>query len=378
MKKYVGYIVAAASLLFTALITLFARNFGTLLDGFYPYFSRVMQGILARIASIAPFVWWQLIVVAMGILLVVSFVFLFIRKRSFVRWLGWVLAVACLLWTAHTTVHGLNFYTSSLSERMHMENGDISAADLKAAMTYFRDRANELALSLPRDAEGNLIYDDFDTLAEKAGAGFEKLKSEGYSVFPGSTLPVKKLGWARLYSAMGICGVTMAVTGEAAVNADIPNMSLPFVMCHEMSHRMAIATEDDANFAAFLACIANDDPQFQYSAYYSAYTYCYNELGGSAASSVHAGVNEQFGHDLYVYNHYFEVKKNDTVTNVATSVNDTYIQVSGDAQGVKSYGQVATQLTNWYLQQVASHPQTSFDPTDRDYINGILGEEHAG
>lgn len=376
MKKYVGYIVAAASLLFTVLITLFARHFGALLDGFYPYFSRVMQGILARISSLFPFVLWQVIVVALGIVLVVSFIFLFIRKRSVVRWLGWVLAIASLLWTFHTSIHGLNFYTSSLSERMHMENGDITASDLKAAMTYFRDRANELAASLPRDEEGKLLYDDFDTLAEKAGNGYKKLRSEGYSVFSGSTLPVKKLGWANLYSSMGICGVTMAVTGEAAVNADIPNMSLPYVMCHEMAHRMAIATEDDANFAAFLACVANDDPQFQYSAYYSAYTYCYNELGGSAASSVHAGANEQFKHDLRLYNDYFEEKKNETASSVANSVNNTYIQVSGDSQGVKSYGQVATQLTNWYLQHIASQQQTSFDPTDRDYINGILGESY--
>ncbi len=376
MKKYVGYIVAAASLLFTVLITLFARNFGPLLDGFYPYFSRVMQSILARISSLVPFVLWQVIVVVLVIVLLLSLVFLFIRKRSFVRWLGWVLAVASLLWTFHTTVHGLNFYTSSLSERMHMQNDDISASDLKAAMTYFRDRANELALALPRDDDGNLVYDDFDTLAEKAGDGYKKLRSEGYSVFSGSTLPVKKLGWAQMYSSMGICGVTMAVTGEAAVNADIPNMSLPYVMCHEMAHRMAIATEDDANFAAFLACIANDDPQFRYSAYYSAYTYCYNELGGSGASSVHAGVNEQFKHDLQLYNNYFEEKKNETASSVANSVNNTYIQVSGDSQGVKSYGQVATQLTNWYLQQIAARQQTSFDPTDRDYINGILGENY--
>lgn len=377
LKKYTGFIVAGAALLFTAVITLFAKRYGDLLDAFYPYMSRLIQQILAAVSSLFPFTLWQAIVVALVFLCLLSLVFLFVRKRSFLQWLGWWLAIVSLLWTFHTGIHGLNFYASPLAEDIHLSLKKITQEELEQATIYFRDKANALAEALPRDEEGNLLYDDFDTLAKNAGKGYKSLVQEGYSVFAGSTLPVKKLGWKKMYTSMGICGVTMAVTGEAAVNPDIPNMSIPFVMCHEMAHRMAIASEDDANFAAFLSCRISDDPQFQYSAYYMAYRYCYNALGGSAAAQINSGVNESFRRDLKFYDEFFNRNKSQTATNVANKVNDTYIQVSGDSQGLKSYGLVATQLVNWYLQETAQPEQDSrFDPTDKDYINGLIGENN--
>lgn len=375
MKKFAGYFVAAGALLFTALITLFAKNYKNLLDAFYPWFSRTVQGILACVSGLFPFVLWQAIVAVLVFLLVLSLVFLFIRRRSFVRWLGWVLAVASLLWTAHTTIHGLNFYASDLAQDLRLEMKTITKEELEQATRYYRDKANALAEKLPRDESGNLLFDDFDTLAQTAADGYKALKMQGYSVFAGSTLPVKKLGWKGLYSSMGICGVTMAVTGEAAVNPEIPNMSLPFVMCHEMAHRMAIASEDDANFAGFLACNANPDPQFQYSAYYMAYRYCINALGGS--KEISSGVNDYFRRDLNFYNEFFTKKENKVTAAVADKANNTYIQVSGDSNGIKSYGLVATQLTCWYLQEMGESESASpFDPTDRDYITGIIGEKY--
>lgn len=382
MKKYTGFFVAAGALAVTALITLFAKHYGALLDAFYPYFSRTVQGLLASLSSIFPFTLWQVIVVALGIALVVTLVLVLvlIRRRSILRWLGWVLATASLLWMGHTGLQGLNFYASDLTADLHLELVQITQEELAQAMTYFRDQANALADTLPRDETGALIYDDFDTLAQNAGEGYKALVRRGYSVFAGSTLPVKKLSWSRLYTAMGLCGVTMALTGEAAVNADIPNMSLPFVMCHEMAHRMAIAPEDDANFAGFLACQAHEDAQFRYSAYYMAYRYCYNALAKAnrtALAEVHAGAGENLRRDLKYYDEFFTKNKNQTATNVANAANNTYIQASGDQNGVVSYSLVSRQLVSWYLQQEAQEGQTpAFDPTDTDYINGILGENN--
>lgn len=376
LKKYAGYIVAGAGLLFTAIITFFAKQYGDLLDAFFPYFSRTIQKILSTISAPFPFLLWQALVVGLILLLLVSLILVILRKRSFIRWLGWVLATASLLWTFHTGIHGLNFYASPLAEDLRMDMKQITQEDLTQALIYFRDQANALAESLPRDADGNLLYDDFDMLAENASSGYEFLqKSKGYSVFAGDTSPVKKLGWKKMYTAMGICGVTMAVTGEAAVNPDIPNMSIPFVMCHEMAHRMAIASEDDANFAAFLACQANADPQFQYSAYYMAYRYCINALGGESASRIHKEANSLFRRDLRFYDEFFNQNQSQTATNVANAANNTYIQASGDKNGVKSYNMVVTQLVNWYLLETAQPDNApEFDPTDKDYINGIIGE----
>lgn len=382
MKKYMGFLVAAIAAAITFGMTMLAKRYGQILDSFYPYVTRWVQKVLSAISSIFPFTLWQALAILLVALFFGTLALVIVKKKSVIRWLGWVLAVVSLGWSMHVGIYGLNFYASALSEDIRQESVPLQQKDLENALVYFRDQANELAAQLPRNKDGNLLYHDFDVLGRKAGDGYKNLTQEGYAVFAGSTLPVKKLSWARLYSAMGICGVSMALTGEASVNPQIPNMSIPFVMCHEMAHRMCIALEDDANFAAFLACEANDDPQFRYSAFYMAYRYCYNALARAdreALKEIHAGVNDLFRRDLRFYDAFFEKEKSDAATKVATTANNAYIQASGDKTGTASYGMVATQLVNWYLQQIQSpqeDTENKFDPTDKDYISGIIGDKN--
>ena len=381
MKTLKGYLTAATLLACTAIMTFLAQRYGQLLDTFYPYVTRQIQAQLASLTASLPYTLWQTAVVCMGIALVGSILLMLIFRWKFFRWLGWVLALCSLLWSLHTGLYGLNFYASPLSEDLRMEQREIDTEDLKAATAYFRDKANEMAQQLPRDAQGDLIFDSFENLALQAGNGYQNLVAQGESVFAGSTLPVKRLDWADMYTSMGICGVTMAITGEAAVNPQIPVMSLPYVMCHEMAHRMCIAMENDANFAAFLACTANDNLHHQYSGYYMAYRYCYNELyrhDKAALGEIHRQVNEAFRHDLKAYDEFFSRKQNETATKVATTANNAYIQASGDKAGVASYGQVATQLTSWYLELMdkqQTQQEQPFNPLDKDNIDDILGEK---
>lgn len=381
MKTLKGYLFALVFGAITFMCTLLARSYGAVLDSFYPYMTRQFLGGLAWVTSALPFTIWQTAVYLLVIGLIISIVLMVRRKWQFFRWLGWVACLVSFVWMCHTLFYGLNFYASPLSDNIKLESQPLHQSDLENATIFFRDKANALASQLPRDEEGNLLFEDFATLAQKAGEGFENLKMQGYSVFAGSTLPVKKLQWAKLYSSMGILGVTMPVTAESAVNPMIPNMALPFVMCHEMSHRMSIPMENDANFAGILACAASSDLQFQYSAYYMAYRYCYNELAkadSAALREIHKDASPLLRRDMKFYDDFFAKEENKVTTTVANTVNNAYIQTSGDKNGIASYGQVATQLVNWYLAQTAEDSSVQkFDPFDKDYISNLLGGEGA-
>ena len=382
MKKYLGFFVAGGAALLTCVITMLARRHRQLLDAFYPYVTRWLQNILAAISNLFPFTLWQALVIGLGLLLLGTLALVIWKKGSVIRWLGWMLALASIIWCAHTGIYGLNFYASALSQDIRLEQTPLQQTDLENALLFFRDKANALAAQLPRDKNGNLLLDDFDGLSQKAGDGYKNLTQDGFAVFSGSVLPPKKLAWSSLYTAMGICGISIPLTGEACVNPRIPNMAQPFVMCHEMAHRMCIALEDDANFAAFLACEANEDLQFQYSAYYMAYRYCYNSLAKTdraALKQIHAGISDLFRRDLNVYDSFFAQEKKDVATKVANTANNAYLQVSGDKNGIASYSMVTTQLVTWYLQETRQEEQDSqskFDPTDKDYISGIIGDRY--
>ena len=382
MKYWRGYLAAGLLGAITWAMMEFAKANTVLVDMIYPYFTRLIQNTLADWSAGAAFCLWQVLAVMLIVIVIATVVLMILLKWNFVQWLGWVLAGGMLIFTMHTGIYGLNSYAGPLSDdiRLHVADHPYDTTELAEATIYFRDMANELATQIPRDEAGKPQYPSFSEMANAAGEGFRTLTYEySYAVFAGSTAPVKELGWADWFTSMGITGITMPLTGEAAVNPNIPVVSIPFTMCHEMAHRMCISYERDANLAAFLACRVHEDPVFQYSGYFMAFRYCYNALvsvGTSAASNaanqIYNGINDQLRGDLADYKAYFAANMDDKASDFAGSVNDTYIKVSGDDQGTASYGQVCDLLVSWYIQEIymPEHQDEieQFDPLDKDQV----------
>ena len=380
MKYWRGYIIAAIIAAITATLMVFAKTHTVLIDMFYPYTTRLIQTSLATWSGGADFCLWQLLVVLLAAVLLTTIVLMIVLRWKFVQWLGWVLTAAATLFFLHTGVYGLNSYAGPLAEDIRLNVTEFNVTELVEATTYFGDIANELSTEVPRNDDGSLAFPSFEEMAQMAGEGFETLAYEEYvSVFAGSTLPVKKLGWADMYTSMGITGLTMPLTGEAAVNPQIPAVTIPFVMCHEMAHRMCIATERDANLAAFLTCDANSSPVFRYSGYYMALRYCYSALvsvgttsADAAAQSIYNGLSPELRRDLADYDSFFNRNRNDKATDLATDANDLYIKVSGDEEGVASYDQVSDLLVSWYIQEIylPAHKEEEevFDPFDSSIL----------
>ena len=381
MKYWFGYLTAAIFGAITWVLMQFGEKFATLVDMIYPYVIRTLQGMLAQWSSFVTFPLWQLLAVVLGVLILASLVLIIVLKKNPIQWAGWVLAVFAGLYMLHTIMWGLNYHAGDLSDDMRLDVAGYTLEELTEATEFYRDMANDLSALVNRDTSGNVDFADFSTLAAKAGEGFQVLTYDyHYPIFAGSTLPVKELLWADMYSSMGITGVTFGMTGEAAVNPQIPDVTLPFTMCHEMAHRMCIALERDANFAGFLACSVHQDVEFRYSAYFMAYRYCYNALASvnspsaaAAAARVKDGVGDLLQRDLNHYSDFFSSKKSTAATNLADTANDTYLKVSGDTNGIASYGQVCDLLVNWHIQTVVlpsiTVEESPFDPYDESKVD---------
>lgn len=381
MKYWRGYIAAAIIAALTWALTAFCQKYSVLVDMIYPYFSRFILTSLAQWSSGVSFCLWQVLAVLLVVILLATIVLMIIFKWNPIQWFGWVLTAASFLWLLHTGIYGLSNYAGSLADdiRLNVKTG-YSVSQLAEATAYYRDKANELADSLPLGNMGERNYPTFEEMTEQAGAGFTSLvRDYSYPVFSGSTLPVKALAWADWYTSMGITGVTMPLTGEAAVNTQTPAISLPFTICHEMAHRMCIPQERDANLAAFLACQANPDPFFQYSGYYMAFRYCYSALTSvntsaakKAAAEIYAGCSSTLKSDLSFYDVYYSEKIDEVASEVADAVNDSYIKVSGDESGVQSYGDVCDLLVSWYIQEIYlpqhQEEEQQFDPLDKSQV----------
>ena len=381
MKYWFGYLTAGIFAAITWVLSQFGQRYAELVDMVYPYVVRTLQDILANWTAQISYPVWQLLAVVLGVLILASAVLMIILKWNPIQWFGWVLAVFSGIYLLHMAMWGMNYYAGSLADDMRLEVSSYNLEELTEATEYYRDKANELANQISRDGNGNVQFASFEELANKAGEGFHTLTyGNHYPVFAGCLLPVKKLDWADMYTSMGITGYTFGITGEACVNPQIPDVLLPFTMCHEMAHRMCIASERDANFAAFLACSVHSDPEFLYSAYFMAFRYCYSALCGvntqsaaAAAARVKEGIGEKLRYDWNAYDAFFSQKQDTKATKFADTVNDTYLKTSGEASGIASYAEVCDLLVNWHIQTVVlpaiTVEKSAFDPYDETMVD---------
>lgn len=375
MKYWRGFLVAAIFAAITWALTQFAQAHSVLLDMIYPYMTRLVVTSMAAWTADMAFCLWQVLLIGMVLAAIVTAILMILLKWNFFQWLGWVFATVSCVFMLHTLVYGLNQYASPLADDVRLEISDYTVSELNEATVFFRDEANKLALEIPRDSKGNPLVGTFEELAEKAGNGFEVLTYEqAVSVFAGSTVPVKKLGWTAFYG--GKFGVTVPLTGEAAVNPNVPAAILPFAMCNEMAHRMSIHSDADAAFAAFLAGTANQSAEFQYSAYLMAYYYCYNALSNiptstaqDAAAQTDKGVNQQLRRDMESYTDFFgETIAQNNRAEIPEAVKDKSSPIY-----FSEYSNVADLLANWYIQTyiVPLHVEVEkpFDPLDPSQVD---------
>lgn len=380
MKYWRGYLTAAIVCVITAGFMQLADRYTALVDMVYPYLTRTLQNFLAEWTAPLDTALWQILLVLALLVLMTTVVLMIVLKWNFVRWLGWVLAGVSMVWLLHTGVYGLNQYAGALADDLRMDMAEFSGEDLEDATLYFRDQANAMALEMERDENGNLRYDSFAELSQQAGTGYANLvESEYYSIFAGTTVGVKELAWADLYSAMGVTDVFVALTGEVTVNPNLPAIALPTTMCHGIAHRMSISSDSDAEFAAFLACYANENAQFRYSAYVMAYRYCIEametagtEQVAAAAARIKTGVNAYLQSDLKAYDTYFTHHYNATAGNLWDSAAEFYRSVTGGRR--QEDGDVAVLLVNWYIQEqvlpyLDQEEITGFDPMDKEQVD---------
>lgn len=245
---------------------------------------------------------------------------------------------------------------------------------MEAAAIYYRDKANELSEKVARNADGTVKLSTLAQLNETAVDGFKHLVYEDYySVFAGTTLPVKELGMAELFTAKGLMGVTIPITGEAAVNMEAPSVMIPFAICREMCYRMSIASGIDKHFGAFLACQANEAAEFQYAGYVMAYSYCLNALADARASTVAAQANNYVRNDVRDWENFTEAfDESKTLENKIAEIMKTKTNVNTDTE-------IARLLVRWHQQTVVipsmAEPEVEFDPMDESQVD-LTGLPH--
>lgn len=293
------------------------------------------------------------------IILICRFCYLMVkgnRKQVLKRWGLNAGVLAGILSFLFTILCGTNYYRFEFEEFCEFEVEEYSAQELYSLCEYLAERVNESKREVTQTDENQVvILEDFSEVAADAQKAYQKLHKE-YPMLRYSTGTAKPVLLSKYMSYTGIVGIYFPFTVEANVNTDVAGYNRPADMCHELAHLHGFMRENEANFISYLVCTGSDEAYFRYSGYMLGFIYATNALYDEDIEKymqISSMLSDEVRADLDFEHEYWKaLESTDTyqaIEAASDKVNDTYLKINGQTDGVKSYGKMVDLLIADYL-----------------------------
>lgn len=331
------YIKAAAALGLAAVILQVAAR---RLPGFGQWYAAAVYPVIvrvyARVWSIVPF---SGVEVGIYLFLAVWVIYGVRHAREAGRILSRMLFCLTLLLFLFTINCGINYYRRPFSSYLSMGVKKSSSAELRELCRFLTEKVNETV--------DQSEYDE--SWIQEARTAMENL-GERYPELGGYYPKPKPLLVSRILSLQQLSGIYSPFTVEANFNREMTDYNIPHTICHELSHLKGFMREDEANFIGYLACIGSDSLAFQYSGYLTGWVYATNAL---ARIDMEAYIELYRSLDLAVIedlqeNSYFWNQYEGKAAKVSNQMNDTYLKMNDQTDGVQSYGRMVDLMLGYY------------------------------
>ncbi|WP_333678275.1 DUF3810 domain-containing protein [Muricomes intestini] len=315
----------------------------------------LIVGTVGRFAGLFSFSLSELALYGLIVLLAGSFIHAAAgaaRKKQggavILQWASSLFLTASVLVLLYVLNCGINYRRVSFSEKLDIQTVEYTAEDLEQTCEWLTEEINARAGLVSRDETGTMRLSDEEG---KAAVSAMKQLGEQYPPLSGYYPQPKGLLVSEILSWQGITGIYSPFTVEANYNEDMAAYNIPFTACHELSHLRGFMQEEEANFIAFLACKDAAGEDFQYSGYLMGWIYSTNALkrvNSGAAEEVRSKLDQRVEADLKANNRFWNIYEG-TVAEVSNMVNDTYLKVNGQSDGVQSYDRMVDLIVSYHL-----------------------------
>lgn len=258
-----------------------------------------------------------------------------------------LLLLAGLLLFVYTLTCGINYHRTPFSTAAGFEIQKSSRDELIGLCASLAEELEAASSQITRDENGCMILSK--NAPALAAQSMKNLNAE-YPCLSGYYPKPKLLLVSEILSYQHLSGVYSPFTVEANVNGDMTPYNLPATMCHELSHLKGFMREDEANFIAYLACVSSDDPAFRYGGLLFAYIYVSNALYDEDLDtwrSIRDTLDDGIRADLSANNAFWD-RYEGKISEISDTVNDTYLKLNAQEDGVKSYGRMVDLLLAEY------------------------------
>lgn len=362
--------VPTPALIIYALTVLCAAShiIGIMSPGYADFFniriSPIFRGALGYLTCWFPFSFAETFLLFMPVTLVAVIAFVVPRAsvngRATVRYITSLLSIIALLYSVFVLMFAQGYRGTSLADKLGIEERNITVDELYEAAEILTEKVNGITdeITFKRDSSSIMPY-SYREMSDKLVDAFNSL-ADKYDFIPKLYVGVKQIMLSEPMTYTHISGVYSFYTGEANINTNFPDYTIPYTAAHELSHQRGITREDEANFMAFLVCMESDDPYIRYSGYQCLLEYLMSDMyraDKSRYSQWLVTLDPEVKNEMAAYSEFFKKYENNVATKVTSKVNDVYLKSQG-TQGSVSYGMV-TNLAALYLLDVYNSQQAN-------------------
>ena len=363
-KAYTRWLVSPAIVIVSLLLLALSHRSQSFATWYAANLYPILPHTIGRFFSLFSFSVFEIVLILLVLLTIYGASFFFISLcTSKGRARLWYWVKTCALTTLRRLMNiaatlllffvlgaGINYNRESYAEHVGIVVEDSSVNELIQLYMILVERAELIAPQIEADANGRFVLqrDSVHEEAQRAMMELNDLHGGLIGYFP------RAKGWLlsrEILSNMRIAGVFTPWTMEGNYNADMPVQSIPFVIVHELAHVAGHMREDEANFIAYLAARNVDNVDFNYSAVYTALSYTLNalrrSLGAQQHSELFAMLPEQLQRDFTAAREYWQAFEG-PVADMSNRMNDAYLRMNQQEDGVQSYGRMIDLLLAYY------------------------------
>lgn len=363
--KYFSLILFPIALL----LNFIASKIPNIVERYYSQvINKVIVQVLSKISGIFQFSLYEItiyIIVISVFLFLCSTVFtVFNKKKNLKAFLKNsilnILSIVSIVYFLFVVLWGINYnripLETTLINKYNLENSTSikskqhSVKELTKLYKFLVAKANEARRHTLQDKDGVVKSNtDYKGIINRAQLGYDNILDILPSV-SGSYSKAKYVISSNLMCYTGITGIYFPFTGEANVNIAIPDLYIPCTVEHEMAHQRGFASEDEANFIAYITSIKHADIDFNYSGYILALNYTASALSKAdydAYVEISAGISDSVRRDLKNESEFWK-KYEGKIDKISNEFNDSYLKANGIVEGTQSYGKMVDLLLTYY------------------------------
>jgi len=226
------------------------------------YYSRMLYprlaNLLGAISDRFSFGLDHFLFIAIGVVLLVLFLFVIAGKLKWWKFLLITLNFGALLYVLFYGLWGFNYYRKPIDAQFQLKRDSVSVEDYGLVFKWLAEQQAEmdrLELDSVRGTLDSLVDEAFRNQADVLGLSYPTRKIKPKSMFA-----------ETFFSKRSVFGYYNPFFSEVYVSSMCQLIDYPIILAHEKAHRAGIARETDANFYAWFICYKSESDELRYCA----------------------------------------------------------------------------------------------------------------